>query len=91
MKTFLKKTFARLMKDEKGVTLVEYAIAPITIQSGDFLVGFSALNPVNAYPAVVDTTPPSRLSIELPSNRKSMSAARPMAAPRNIGCVAMMS
>ena len=27
MKTFLKKTFARLMKDEKGVTLVEYAIA----------------------------------------------------------------
>lgn len=25
--TFLKKTFARLIKDEKGVTLVEYAIA----------------------------------------------------------------
>jgi Flp pilus assembly pilin Flp len=27
MKNFLKKTFARLMKDEKGVTLVEYGIA----------------------------------------------------------------
>ncbi len=29
MKTFLKKTFSRLLKDEKGVTLVEYAIALI--------------------------------------------------------------
>jgi Flp pilus assembly pilin Flp len=29
MKNFLKKTFARLMKDEKGVTLVEYGIALI--------------------------------------------------------------
>lgn len=27
MMNFLKKTFARLMKDEKGVTLVEYGIA----------------------------------------------------------------
>ena len=27
MTNFLKKTFARLMKDEKGVTLVEYGIA----------------------------------------------------------------
>lgn len=27
MKAILKKTFARLMKDEEGVTLVEYAIA----------------------------------------------------------------
>jgi pilus assembly protein Flp/PilA len=27
MRKFLKKTFARLMKDEKGVTLVEYGIA----------------------------------------------------------------
>lgn len=27
MKNFMTKTFARLVKDEKGVTLVEYAIA----------------------------------------------------------------
>lgn len=27
MTNFLKKTFARLVKDEKGVTLVEYGIA----------------------------------------------------------------
>lgn len=27
MKNFLKKTFARLSKDEEGVTLVEYGIA----------------------------------------------------------------
>lgn len=27
MKNFLKTTFARLMQDEKGVTLVEYGIA----------------------------------------------------------------
>ncbi len=27
MKEFLKKTFARLTKDEEGVTLVEYGIA----------------------------------------------------------------
>ncbi len=27
MTNFLKNTFARLMKDEKGVTLVEYGIA----------------------------------------------------------------
>lgn len=27
MTNFLKKTFARLLKDEKGVTLVEYGIA----------------------------------------------------------------
>ncbi|WP_205909976.1 Flp family type IVb pilin [Tabrizicola caldifontis] len=27
MTNFLKKTFARLIKDEKGVTLVEYGIA----------------------------------------------------------------
>ena len=27
MKEFLKKTFARLSKDEEGVTLVEYGIA----------------------------------------------------------------
>lgn len=27
MKTYLKNTFARLMKNEEGVTLVEYAIA----------------------------------------------------------------
>jgi pilus assembly protein Flp/PilA len=40
MKTFLKKTFARLMKDEKGVTLVEYAIAltlAVTVGTGALL------------------------------------------------------
>ncbi|MBI4904975.1 MAG: choice-of-anchor D domain-containing protein [Acidobacteria bacterium] len=39
---------------------VEYAVTPVTIQSGDFLVGFSAVNGVNVFPAVIDTTPPSR-------------------------------
>jgi Flp pilus assembly pilin Flp len=40
MMTFLKKTFARLAKDEKGVTLVEYAIA-LTLAVG---VGTLALD-----------------------------------------------
>jgi pilus assembly protein Flp/PilA len=40
MKTYLKKTFARLMKDEEGVTLVEYAIA-LTLAVG---VGVGALS-----------------------------------------------
>ncbi|MBA3910767.1 MAG: Flp family type IVb pilin [Rhodobacter sp.] len=39
MRNFLKKTFARLMKDEKGVTLVEYGIA-LTLA---VLVGVGAL------------------------------------------------
>lgn len=39
MKAILKKTFARLMKDEEGVTLVEYAIA-LTLAVG---VGTAAL------------------------------------------------
>lgn len=37
MMNFLKKTFARLMKDEKGVTLVEYGIAltlAVTVGTG---------------------------------------------------------
>ena len=40
---------------------VEYAVTPITIQSGDFIVGFSALNPPGIYPAAVDATPPLKL------------------------------
>lgn len=39
MMNFLKKTFARLMKDEKGVTLVEYGIA-LTLA---IVVGLGAL------------------------------------------------
>jgi len=31
MKAILKKTFARLMKDEEGVTLVEYAVALLVV------------------------------------------------------------
>lgn len=33
---------------------------PITINSGDFVVGFSTRNPVNFYPMSADTTPPLR-------------------------------
>jgi hypothetical protein len=39
---------------------VEYAVAPITITSGDFLVGFSADNPATIFPASLDRTPPAR-------------------------------
>ena len=42
MKNFLKKTFARLMKDEKGVTLVEYGIA-LTLAVAVGTVGLGAL------------------------------------------------
>jgi pilus assembly protein Flp/PilA len=40
MKTFMTKTFSRLKKDEKGVTLVEYAIAltlAVTVGTGALL------------------------------------------------------
>ncbi|MBI4905402.1 MAG: choice-of-anchor D domain-containing protein [Acidobacteria bacterium] len=40
---------------------VEFMVAPITITSGDFLVGFSVANPVNIYPASIDTTPTAKL------------------------------
>jgi len=36
-------------------TFVEFTVPPTTITSGDFLVGFSALNPSGRFPAVVDT------------------------------------
>lgn len=40
MKSFMTKTFSRLKKDEKGVTLVEYAIAltlAVTVGTGALL------------------------------------------------------
>jgi hypothetical protein len=39
---------------------IEYAVPPITITSGDFLVGFSAANPAGIFPASLDRTPPAR-------------------------------
>jgi len=39
---------------------IEYTVPPITITSGDFLVGFSAVNPANVFPAALDRTPPAR-------------------------------
>lgn len=33
---------------------------PVTINTGDFVVGFSTRNPVNVYPMSADTTPPLR-------------------------------
>ena len=40
--------------------LIEYNTPALTIQSGDFIVGFSALNPPNILPAATDKTPPAR-------------------------------
>ncbi|MBI4903539.1 MAG: choice-of-anchor D domain-containing protein [Acidobacteria bacterium] len=34
---------------------VEIPVTPVTISSGDFVVGFSAVNPPNVFPVVVDT------------------------------------
>ena len=38
--------------------MIEFPVTPLTIQSGDFIVGFSGPNPAGLYPAVLDTTPP---------------------------------
>jgi hypothetical protein len=38
-----------------------YSVTPITIQSGDFVVGFSAANTPNVFPAAVDTLSGSKL------------------------------
>jgi hypothetical protein len=38
----------------------EIPVAPITITAGDFVVGFSAMNPAGIYPVVVDTGSGSR-------------------------------
>ncbi|MBI4904896.1 MAG: choice-of-anchor D domain-containing protein [Acidobacteria bacterium] len=35
-------------------------VTPVTIQSGDFVVGFSIANRQNVFPAVLDVSPPSR-------------------------------
>ena len=37
-----------------------YDTPAITIQSGDFLVGFATVNAPNTFPGAIDTTPPSR-------------------------------
>jgi hypothetical protein len=39
---------------------VEYPIPPVTITSGDFLVGYSVVNPADVFPASLDSTPPAR-------------------------------
>jgi hypothetical protein len=38
----------------------DYDVAPITITSGDFIVGFSVTNPRDIYPIATDTSSPSR-------------------------------
>lgn len=40
--------------------LVEFTVPPLTIQSGDFIVGFSLVNPRDVYPAAVDTSSGSK-------------------------------
>jgi hypothetical protein len=46
-----------------------YTLAsPLTINSGDFVVGFRANNPANIFPADRDTTPPSRMRSYSSSN-----------------------
>lgn len=42
--------------------------APLTINSGDFVVGFRVNNPVDIFPADRDTTPPSRMRSYSSSN-----------------------
>ena len=44
-----------------------YDVAPVTIQSGDFVVGFFALNPPNVYPIALDTSSGSKQP--LPAHR----------------------
>ena len=46
----------------------EIPVPPLTISSGDFLVGFSAPNPAGIYPMVVDTTSGSKARSYLSSN-----------------------
>lgn len=62
MKNFLKKTFARLMKDEKGVTLVEYGIAlTLAVAVGTTALGLlstEVIEEVDGAAAILDATPP---------------------------------
>lgn len=39
---------------------VDFTVAPITINSGDFIVGFSMANPVGVYPVATDTNSPAQ-------------------------------
>lgn len=61
MTNFLKKTFARLIKDEKGVTLVEYGIA-LLVAVG---VGTLAMNALST--AVTDKVNEAASCIEGPT------------------------
>jgi hypothetical protein len=36
----------------------DYDVTPITIESGDFVVGFYVFNPPQTYPAALDTNAP---------------------------------
>jgi hypothetical protein len=40
--------------------ITQYQIPPVTIQSGDFVIGYFVPNPVNVFPMATDSTPPSR-------------------------------
>jgi len=51
---------------------VEYTIPSITINSGDFLVGFAVANPANIWPASLDSTPPARLRSYIGTNAASI-------------------
>jgi hypothetical protein len=54
-------TFQRTSAQANGFDqILDFPIAPITIPSGDFVVGFSLLNPNGAYPAALDTASASR-------------------------------
>ncbi|MBI3210934.1 MAG: LamG domain-containing protein, partial [Candidatus Solibacter usitatus] len=41
-------------------TFLEFAVAPMTIQSGDFVVGFSTVAPPNVFPGAVDSSSGSK-------------------------------
>jgi len=43
-------------------TFIEYDVPALTLQSGDFLVGFTVLNPQGIYPAAVDVSSPMQRS-----------------------------
>ena len=57
-------TGLNLQRSAAQITAVErftdFDAPAITIQSGDFIVGFSIFNPPNVLPAAADKTPPSR-------------------------------
>jgi hypothetical protein len=69
-----------------------YSVAPVTINSGDFVVGFSFNIPATgAFPAATDTAPPQQGRSYLSTNGTTFTIAGSAGSPRSTGIRAIVS